>query len=589
MFSGGITVKKSNYISFFILLFITLVAISTLIILIGRDRRKQREAEEASQQNPAPVAATVTAAPSPTVVPEPTQAPEQKTVQLFPAYVLEGEKKKYGYIDKTGNFVISPAFDLATAFSGGAATVTLGNQNLAIDTEGKIIYSNNTSLSEFRNGAAVYADNSSGSTLYGYIDTGGKVMIEARFNFAGNFRSDNTAYVITSDGYYALIDKSGNIIETYIKAENIDINASVEDGYIIYSEVVSKADKTYFKYGIKNLKGEVLVKPEYSNIRYLGEGYFAVTRPDLEYPNSCYAPEALMNAVGKLITDYRFYNISNIYNGVMSACNDYSTFFIDTEGNRMASLPEFAGIGSLKLYVDDIIEADIDGQKLYCNSKKIIFWQESQSYELAEGIVVRTKKFRPTRLVLVNYPFIEGLDDSDVEASINVALESIFTEPRKDKSALEGISAEDKFSVRLLGNLLIIERSGYDYSYGAAHGNPFKFYYHIDIRTGSFYTFKELFREDMDYVSKINEMISVEINKNLASDKPIYYEGEAGFKSISDEPLFHIEPNAVVIYFAPYEIAPYAAGFPEFVIPFADIEKYIDKSGKFWAALTKTP
>ena len=571
--------KKSNYISFFILLFITLIAISTLIILIGRDKRAKKEALDASNQEPTPVIST---APTPTTVPEPTEAPQNTAVRLYPAYTHEGGEKKYGYIDASGSFVIAPAFDYATAFFDGAAVVKLSNKNLAIDSEGKIIYTNSTSLSEFSNGAAIYSDDSSGSRLYGYIDTDGKVMIEAQFKFASNFRTDNTAYVITSDGYYALIDKTGNIVESYIDSRNIDANTSFVDGYFIYSETVEKKDKIYFRYGVKNIKGEVIIKPEYSSIRYLGEGYFAVTQPGLELHESYYAKEALLNAEGVLITDYKFYNIGNIYNGVMSACNDTATFFIDTDGNRMASLPEFEGIGSLRLLDGDVIEAYIDGLRFYCNSKKIIFWQEDQSYELADGIVVRTKKFRPGRLALVNYPYIEGLEDDELEDAINIALEKIFTEPRKDLTGIEATEINDNFSAKLLGNLLIIERSGYDYPYGAAHGNPFRFVYHIDIRTASFYSFKDLFIEGTDYIGKINEIISYQINKNLESEEPVYYEGEAGFKTISEEPMYIISKKAITIYFAPYEIAPYAAGFPEFLIPFEDIDNYLDKSGAFW-------
>jgi hypothetical protein len=37
-----------------------------------------------------------------------------------------------------------------------------------------------------------------------------------------------------------------------------------------------------------------------------------------------------------------------------------------------------------------------------------------------------------------------------------------------------------------------------------------------------------------------------------------------------------------VIYFYPYEIAAYAAGFPEFEIPFEDLTDYIDTEGAFW-------
>lgn len=572
--------KKQNYISFFILLFITIVAISTLIILIGRDKRAQREAaEEAARQKLTPAVLPTN---SPTPTPEPTQAPEPvREAMLYPAYrLIEGERK-YGYIDNTGSYVIQPTFDSATNFYDGVAVVSLAGKNLIIDTEGKIIYSNSSYLSEFCNGAAVFSDNSSGNNYYGYIDTKGNVLIEAKFVYAEPFRADDTSYVLITDDTYALINKSGDLLDTYTKAKDYSYDTVFSDGYLIFSQTEETENYFNTKYGVKNIKGEVLIKPEYSSIRYLGEGLFAVTCPGLASYETLYSPEAIITASGSHIIDYKYYNISSIYNGVMSATDESTTFFIDTAGNKVASLPLFDGIGTLKLH-GKVIEAFIDGQRLYCNEKKIIFWQEEQSFELAEGLKVRSKKYRPNRNALINYPYIEGIDDADVQDMINLALEDIFINPRREQADDVMTEINDFYYAALLGNLLIIERSGYDYSYGAAHGNPFRFFYYIDIRTGSFYHFKDLFTEGSDYSSKINEIISAAISKDLESDYSMYYDGDMGFSSIPEEPLFMLDNKAITIYFAPYDIAPYAAGFPEFLIPFEDIENYINKNGDFW-------
>jgi hypothetical protein len=49
----------------------------------------------------------------------------------------------------------------------------------------------------------------------------------------------------------------------------------------------------------------------------------------------------------------------------------------------------------------------------------------------------------------------------------------------------------------------------------------------------------------------------------------------------ADQPFF-ISDGELNIYFEPYEIAPYAAGFPTFAIPFHDISSIIDHDGDFW-------
>ena len=51
------------------------------------------------------------------------------------------EEKKYGFIDKTGRFVIEPVFDKATDFSEGLASayVENGNRHGYIDKTGRFV------------------------------------------------------------------------------------------------------------------------------------------------------------------------------------------------------------------------------------------------------------------------------------------------------------------------------------------------------------------------------------------------------------------------------------------------------------------
>ena len=59
------------------------------------------------------------------------------------------------------------------------------------------------------------------------------------------------------------------------------------------------------------------------------------------------------------------------------------------------------------------------------------------------------------------------------------------------------------------------------------------------------------------------------------------------FKGIKEEQDFYLTQGSLVIYFTPYEIAAYAAGFPEFEISWAEIDDLINKEGDFWKAFNK--
>jgi hypothetical protein len=125
--------KRRNMISFFTLLFITILVISFFIILVGREKRAlQKAAEEASNQQLTPVP-TVTQ--TPVQAPEPTITPTA-AAQLYPAYQMADQKKKYGYINISGDFILTPTFDTASDFCDGAAVVTLNGENLVINEKG---------------------------------------------------------------------------------------------------------------------------------------------------------------------------------------------------------------------------------------------------------------------------------------------------------------------------------------------------------------------------------------------------------------------------------------------------------------------
>ena len=55
--------------------------------------------------------------------------------------IIGGERGKYGYIDKKGQFVINPQFDEAESFFEGLAYVRIGEKVGYIDKTGNIIYS----------------------------------------------------------------------------------------------------------------------------------------------------------------------------------------------------------------------------------------------------------------------------------------------------------------------------------------------------------------------------------------------------------------------------------------------------------------
>lgn len=101
--------------------------------------------------------------------------------------------------------------------------------------------------------------------------------------------------------------------------------------------------------------------------------------------------------------------------------------------------------------------------------------------------------------------------------------------------------------------------------YGAYMAHPMHVRASItaDAATGTVYSLADLFRDD-GYI----DVISQEVLRGLEEwDLPTVTE----FEKIAPDQPFYLTPTSLVVYFQLYELLPYAAGFPEFEIPYAHI------------------
>lgn len=98
---------------------------------------------------------------------------------------------------------------------------------------------------------------------------------------------------------------------------------------------------------------------------------------------------------------------------------------------------------------------------------------------------------------------------------------------------------------------------------GGAHGITNRIAYNIEKSNGNEMQLKDIFKDNYNYKDIINE----EINRQISKDPDRYFTGKDGFNGIGDNQNFYIKNNTLVIYFGLYEIAPYASGISEFIIP----------------------
>lgn len=163
-------------------------------------------------------------------------------------------------------------------------------------------------------------------------------------------------------------------------------------------------------------------------------------------------------------------------------------------------------------------------------------------------------------------PQINGLPNKEREKVINRQILNYtnmwISEGRKSSVDMQPTLPYEyttRYKVANEENILSFYIDYYQFN-GGAHGITNREMYNIDIKSGEYVALKDLFEKDFDYKSYINEEIKKEMNKN-----PENYFMDS-FKGIKDNQKFYIQDNKLVIHFPYYEIAPYVAGMPEFIM-----------------------
>lgn len=568
---------------------------------------------------------------------------KRSCIDLYPALTNTEKGSFYGYIDSKGDFIISPDFSKAASFDENKLAIVCKDDNCGviningeyvippvynsiepfvesravyvqgdimgvIDESGKIITKRPyVFVSSYSDSLAfVNIKTSSDEHLYGYIDRDGNEVIPPNYLEGSDFKN-NYALVKSRDCTYQVIDKSGTVLTTFPYKfvgnynENVltfsetlggligyvDIyghvlikpkftSASpVNDGYM----VVSTSPNYIGGYGVVTLSDHILYPFLYDHIKYVGENRFALgiyrgTNADI-FMNNIYA---LGDNKGNILTDFNFLDVEKFKNGLASAYNLENSFFIDLNGRIARNLPIVKGTGILDLQCD-IVYANIDYVPYYMSKNGDIIYEPNNRINLNDQYTLLKLKYKPNVNYLVYYPQIHKSTPSIVIENINSRL--------RELCALKVVDSNEVLDYNLYGNfetlffkkdLYVPEINTYYYPFGAAHGMTTRSTPNINLKTGEFYSLSDLFSCTTYWINEINKII-----KNMIETDPQYsYVYEDGFKSITIDQSFYVDEDNLYIYFAPYEIAPYAAGFVTFKIPFKYVDSMLCKEGSFY-------
>lgn len=267
--------------------------------------------------------------------------------------------KRWGYIDVSGKFMITPQFRTAEAFSEGRAAVQIGEKWGFIDKNGTIVIKPDyVAVGRFSEGLAwvrVCGQHDGSYTCpYGYIDRQGKMVIPPFTFYSGSF-SEGLA-VVEIDGKYGYMDRRGHVVVEpqfdfsaqpfaeglarirlngkfgYIdKSGNLKIDATF-DAAGNFSEGLAYA-AVNGKYGFIDKTGAFVISPTYDLI-LVDTGFhqgLACAGTGEEDNESFY----YIDRTGKRVTEETYDWCGNFNGGFAPVHIGGDRFYINTDGKRI--------------------------------------------------------------------------------------------------------------------------------------------------------------------------------------------------------------------------------------------------------------
>ncbi len=185
------------------------------------------------------------------------EAADTKLPRLMPSF-FQTENLKYGFIDKSGSYVVSPRFDDAGDFHEGLALVRKGNRWGYLTTDGSVaIPFQFHRARDFSYGLAAVRK----GKLWTFIDRNGELITQSQFvkvdDFGGSFA------VVHDLSHQGLLDRNGSMALP-ITADTI---GDFKDGI---SRIQIDGKTGYF-----NDSGKWLIEPTYDEAGEFSQGLAA--------------------------------------------------------------------------------------------------------------------------------------------------------------------------------------------------------------------------------------------------------------------------------------------------------------------------
>jgi len=409
--------------------------------------------------------------------------------------------------------------------------------------------------------------------LYGFIDDKEEVVIEPQFLEAWDFYGGRAIVKVQPD-----IDQM--------------LYGSLAEGV----------------FGLINPKGEYVIAPEGLITRVDTWHYLNSQNTDFwsgyGLDGNSVIKRELIDGLGTRHGETFFYYVIPVEDTLFLANDGNKSFFINDLGETLDDYPAFYFPVTANLEIETIMIRPLDdrmNRMSWAMSKDGQTLEEVKREEqLSEDIQYSTQILSPYIGTSIFFP-VFSMNQLESQSKLNKGIfdtanqtinSNFGTEDQvMDYNQIEQIiyTAQMDYDLTKVRNLINYEIIGYWYGFGAAHSNPIKSTAYFDVSSGEQYTLESLFDSTVDWRLAIAEQVDAlyletEGEDFLYIDKHTSYNERIKLFKDSDFSITFTE-SVMKVYYPIYEIAPYAASFPTFEIPYEAIVEILDEESGFYKAL----
>lgn len=523
--------------------------------------------------------------------------------------IVTNSEDKVGLIDRNGNYIAEPKYSYFNYSEGLFITFDEDKQvSVVFDETGKKLFETNSYIYEYTEGLAIVLGSPGG-----YLDKSGNYALTLDYDYLGPFVNGLAQVSSEYLGPSYLIDKKGTDMtdkvssglrmfkspqsyefgymnskgETVIPAQFSDAQPFI-NGYAIVGVVVDTEDIYGTAYGVIDVEGNFVLEPVFTGIKRMKNGLFSVGEElisqnfvpadDLLYD---YCRKAVFSPELEKLSDWDFYIVEDFDENYICVSDGKTVSFYDKEFKKARNMPEFEGHGFFKKD-GKLLRGELNHTKAVADQKGNILAGPENIIDLGDGIKAQTGLYSPSPAANFVYPVLSGIKDEALQIRINTLIELNMKDPYKmlTSDALINNIYDTYYTLARKKDLLIIDYTWHGYGLGGAHGSSDRSIYYINLKNGDQYqSLTEIIKPELQ--DEAFTYLSEAVSSELRANPDMYWTDRV---LVIPETRFILTNDGIIIYYGEYEISAYAAGMPEFFIPYSDISEYIDTESDFWKA-----